>query len=145
MVIPSEIGDAVQDADRDRVMAWLDAGGSINDVEDPGYYLVYCCACGTMEGNIIRDQHVALVRHLIALGADVNITTELMHTAKHEIVQRHGEPQAVLEMLSLLLGARANVNARNAARRTPLCSAISHDASALRTKIITSPEPYCQA
>ena len=28
-MIPQEIGDAVQDGDRDRVMAWLDAGGSI--------------------------------------------------------------------------------------------------------------------
>ena len=28
MVLPQEIGDAAQDADRDKVMAWLDAGGS---------------------------------------------------------------------------------------------------------------------
>ena len=34
MVLPIEIGDAAQDADRDRVIAWLDAGGSINDVEN---------------------------------------------------------------------------------------------------------------
>ena len=33
MVLPIEIGDAAQDADRDRVIAWLDAGGSINDVD----------------------------------------------------------------------------------------------------------------
>ena len=34
MVLPQEIGDAAQDADRDRVMAWLDAGGSIDDVDN---------------------------------------------------------------------------------------------------------------
>ena len=33
-MIPQEIGDAVQDGDRDRVMAWLDAGGSIDDVDN---------------------------------------------------------------------------------------------------------------
>ena len=31
MVLPQEIGDAAQNGDRDRVIAWLNAGGSIND------------------------------------------------------------------------------------------------------------------
>ena len=39
MVLPTEVGDAAQDANRDRVIAWLDAGGSINDVDEDGYSL----------------------------------------------------------------------------------------------------------
>ena len=31
MILPREIGDAAQDADIDRVMDWLDAGGSVDD------------------------------------------------------------------------------------------------------------------
>ena len=73
MVLPTEIGDAAQDGDRDRVMAWLDAGGSINDVDKDGYSLAHCCGCGSRHGSVFQDQHLALARHLIALGADVNI------------------------------------------------------------------------
>ena len=46
MVLPQEIGDAAQDTNRDRVMAWLEGGGSINDVDEDGYTLLNCCACG---------------------------------------------------------------------------------------------------
>ena len=35
--LPTEIGDAAQDTNRDRVMAWLEGGGSINDVDEDGY------------------------------------------------------------------------------------------------------------
>ena len=34
MVLPTEVGDAAKDTDHDRVMAWLDAGGSINDKDN---------------------------------------------------------------------------------------------------------------
>ena len=112
MVLPMEIGDAAQDGDHDRVMAWLDAGGSINDVDEEGYSLIHCCACGSPETLYVNGRHVALARHLIALGADVTLAISAGHTALHYLVQRHREPQAVLEMLSLLLGAGANVNAR---------------------------------
>ena len=73
MVLPDEIGDAAQNADRDRVIAWLNAGGSINDADSLGYTLVNCCACGDIDSRSVNDRNVALARHLIALGADVNI------------------------------------------------------------------------
>ena len=112
MTLPMVIGDAAQEGDRDTVIAWLDAGGSIDDIDEEGYSLIHCCACGDLEHCIVNDRHVALARHLISLGADVNIATSAGYTAFHYIVQRNREPQAVLEMLSLLLGAGANVNAR---------------------------------
>ena len=72
MVLPTEIGDAAQDGDRDRVMAWLDAGGSINDVDECKYTLLHCSVCGFRETSRIYRRHVALAQNLIALGADVN-------------------------------------------------------------------------
>ena len=78
MVVPREICNAAANAERDRVLAWLDAGGSINDVDESGYTLVHCCVYGVCvheQDRSINDQHVALARHLIALGADVNIAT----------------------------------------------------------------------
>jgi len=140
-MIPQEIGDAVQDGDRDRVMAWLDAGGSIDDVDKDGYTLVHCCACGNRGAADIDDKHIALARQLIALGADVNIPTTVHagyggHTALHEVARKYGERQAILEMLPLLIGAGANVNAGDAKGHTPLLGAIPYE-SELRTTIIT--------
>ena len=53
MVLPQEIGDAAQDADTDRVIAWLDAGGSINDTDFQGYTLVNCCAAGGIDKRLV--------------------------------------------------------------------------------------------
>ncbi len=144
-MLPEEIGDAAQNAENDRVIAWLDAGGSINDFDEFGFTLLHCCACGEHEGNfqgdVIGDAHVALARHLIALGADVNVGTGVGYTPLHEIVQKDGERQAVLDMMSLLLGAGANVNAMFSEGETPLCNAIRHAAkspdSAIRSAVIT--------
>ena len=137
MTLPEEIGDAAQDADRDRVMAWLEGGGSINDVDAYGFTLLICCACGDREDGSVNAQHVALARHLIALGADFTLATSCGYTAFHYIVQRNGERQAVLEMLSLLLGAGANVNASDSEGETPLYCAIWHASGAMRTTVIT--------
>ena len=68
MVLPEEIGDAAQDANRDRVMAWLDAGGSINDVDECKYTLLHCSVCGFRETSRIYRRHVALAQNLIALA-----------------------------------------------------------------------------
>ena len=138
-MLPTEIGDAAQDTDRDSVMAWLDAGGSINDKDSVGFTLVNCCVYGSRPDMVVYDQHVALARHLIALGADVNVGTghESGFTPLHEIVQKDGERQPVLEMLSLLLGAGANVNARDSNGETPLYCAIYHASGAMRTTVIT--------
>ena len=58
-MLPQEIGDAAQDGDRDRVMAWLDAGGSVDDVDLGGYTLLNCCA--VPQSNSYRDYPMSLV------------------------------------------------------------------------------------
>ena len=138
MTLPEEIGDAAQDADRDRVMAWLDAGGSVNDKDSSGFTLVHCCAYGSRESFVIRDQHVALARHLIALGADVNVGTGYQggFTPLHEIVQKDGDDQAVLDMLSLFLRAGANANAKDSDGETPLYDAIRHGHTTVITELL---------
>ena len=136
MVLPMSIGDAAQEGDRDTVIAWLDAGGSINDIDEVGSSLVYCCTQADVEEHTIGDGHVALARHLIALGADVNAAPDDGFTPLHEICQKHREPQAVLDMMSLLLGAGANVNTRDCNGDTPLYWAIHP--STLRITIITA-------
>ena len=120
MVSRQEIGDAAQDADRDRVMAWLDAGGSINDVDESAIHATELLRVRKpLEDHVIGDGHVALARHLIALGADVNISDRMRVTRHCMKLFRvlTSEPQAVLDMMSLLLGAGANVNARDRQRR----------------------------
>ena len=142
MVLPIEIGDAAQDADRDRVIAWLDAGGSINDVDEDGYTLVHSCVCGDRDSAYVDGRHVALLRQLIALGADVNIPTTRpgnrygVYTALHEVARKYGQRQADLEMLSLLFRAGANVNARDSNDHTPLFVCLPYP-SELRTTLIT--------
>ena len=138
MTLPREIGDAAQNGDRDRVMAWLDAGGSIDDVDTGGYTLLNCCAVGDKENElIIGDRQVALARHLITLGADVNIAstgvgfTPLLHT-----VYCRAGGQGPMDMLSLLLTAKADVNAQDFSMESPLCVAIERP-SELRTAMIT--------
>ncbi len=123
MVVPREICNAAANAERDRVLAWLDAGGSINDVDESGYTLVHCCVYGVCEheqDRSISDQHVALARHLIALGADVNIATHTTQsTPLHNAVINDFSGQGpkgeylTIDMLSVLLAAKPNVNARD--------------------------------
>ncbi len=138
-MLPIDIGDRAQDGDRDTVIAWLDAGGSIDDVDEAEYTLLHCCVCGFRETSYVNGRHVALARQLIALGADVNIPNDVKgDTPMHEIAQKNGYDQPSLELLSLLLGAGANVNATNWNDKTPLCLAIQHDEmTTLRTTIIT--------
>ena len=137
-MLPTEIGDAAQNGDRDRVIAWLDAGGSIDDVDSGGYTLLNCCAVGhKANGLIVGDRQVALARHLIALGADVNIAstgvgfTPLLHTVYNRV-----GGQGLMDMLYLLLTAKADVNAQDFSMESPLCVAIERP-SELRTAMIT--------
>ena len=134
--LPTEIGDAAQDTNRDRVMAWLEGGGSINDVDEDGYTLLNCCACGDRQHCAINDRHVALARHLISLGADVSIATLAGGTSPLLNTVMNATDESSIHMMSLLLGAGANVNARDAKDHTPLFGAIPYE-SELRTTIIT--------
>ena len=117
MVLPKEIGDAAQDADRPRVQAWLDSGGDVNDVDENGCALLHCCALGQRGLSfLITDAHVSLTRTLIALGADVNISAR-GETPLISALQNFGRPsrggEAWLDMIRLLLDAKANPNAKD--------------------------------
>ena len=136
MVLPIEIGDAAQDADRDRVIAWLDAGGSINDVDEDGYTLLHSSVCGDRDSAYVDGQHVALARHLISLGADVSIATLAGGTSPLLNTVMNATDESSIHMMSLLLGAGANVNTRDCNGDTPLYWAIHP--STLRITIITA-------
>ena len=114
MILPREIGDAAQDADIDRVMDWLDAGGSVDDVDSGGYTLLNCCATGDLVEETIGDGQLALARYLIHLGADVNIASTVDgDTPLIRAVNNRTRGQSPMDMFSLLLTAKANVNAKN--------------------------------
>ena len=119
MVLPTEIGDAAQDANRDRVMAWLDAGGSINDVDEDGYTLLNCCACGDREDSTFNSQHVALARELIALGADVNKADQGGRTPLYAAALGQHD-----DVVQLLLNSAANTSALNADGESALAVAV---------------------
>jgi len=114
MVLPDEgVADAAQGwpPDSARVQAWLDSGGDVNDNNDDGTLLNWCTSALR-----IVDAHVSLARTLIALGADVNIrighdygTTR--PTPLHHASYGHGV--ASLDMIRLLLDAKANPNAKD--------------------------------
>ena len=130
MVLPGEVGDAAEDCDSARVLAWLDAGGDVNDVDQDGYTLIHCCAMGDpdSEGEIF-DGHVSLARTLIALGADVNLgdSSHCRNTPLQTALKNAGRGGAWLDMIKLLLNAKANPNARDSLNDTPLASALRID------------------
>ena len=111
MVLPVEVGDAAmrcEPADSARVQAWLDSGGDVNDITWDGFTLLNCCASAHYE---INGAHISLARTLIALGADVNIGDGYRSTPLHNACLGHGV--ASLDMIRLLLDAKANPNAKD--------------------------------
>ena len=128
-MLPGEIGDAAQDADRTRVEAWLASGGDINDGDEQNYTLLHCCAIGgpAHDQNEVTVANVFLARTLIALGADVNTTDTFGDTPLHNALANAWRGRAWQDMLKLLLQAKANPNARNNEDETPLQHAIAID------------------
>ena len=46
MVVPYDVADSAQDAVADRVIAWLESGGDVNDVDQDGFTLLNSVARG---------------------------------------------------------------------------------------------------
>ena len=72
MVVPYDVADSARDAEADRVIAWLDSGGDVNDIDQDGFTLLNSVARGGRMSGRIGPKHVTLARHLIACGANVN-------------------------------------------------------------------------
>ena len=139
MVLPEEIGDCAQNGDQDRVFAWLDAGGDINDGDPQGCTLLSCCACGSYDDGEIGAPQMALARALLARGADVN-RAHSRPDSDDEDALIYGEGDTALhiaaqnsstgcpDMISLLIDAKANVNATCDSGKTPLWRALTQEA-----------------
>ena len=150
MVLPDDLGDCAQNGDQDRVFAWLAAGGDINDGDSQGFTLLCCCACGSHEDGEIGAPQMALARALLARGADVN-RAHSRPDSDDEDTSIYGEGETALhhacvnysagclDMIALLLEAKANVNARNDGDETPLYAALHAEKylDMLRMKIDT--------
>ncbi|CAH0374225.1 unnamed protein product [Pelagomonas calceolata] len=121
-VLPKEIGDAAQDGEMSQVCAWLDAGGSVDARDDDGFTLVNCCAYGPGPLFMVGDEQLALARHLVSRGANVNICPYdgVGWSPLHHACGNIRTDCAASSMVSLLLAAGANVNARNQDGDTPL-------------------------
>ena len=131
MVLPVDIGNAAQDEDIEQVKAWLQSGGSMDDQDGEGYTLLHCCACGSqwsqVDSTSIRPGHVAIARHLLALGADPSIAD------MDNFDQAGGTPlltasrcrgEASIDMVRILLDAGADPNATDTKGYRPLWNAI---------------------
>ena len=139
MVLPEELGDCAQNGDQDRVFAWLDAGGDINDGDPQGFTLLGCCACGSHEEGEIGAPQITLARALLARGADVNRAYSRPDSDDEDALI-YGEGDTALhiaaqnsstgcsDMIALLIDANANLNARCDGGKTPLWRALTKEA-----------------
>ena len=128
MVLPEEIGDAAQDEDLERVKAWLQNGGSVDDQDAEGYTLLHCCACGRRVSpySCIRAGHVSIARHLLALGAAPEIPDTASGGSPLLAASRcHGEASA--DMVRVLLDAGADANFIDKGGDRPLWEAIKNN------------------
>ena len=105
MVLPEDLGDCAQDGDQDRVFAWLDAGGDINDGDPQGCTLLCCCACGSYDDGEIGAPQMALARAILARGADVNRAH--MRAPHREFLAVRGLAQRGKLAVQLAITARA--------------------------------------
>jgi ankyrin repeat protein len=79
-----------------------------------------CSCCGKYTALMVT-QEPALIKLLLAAGADVNITTSTGNTCLH-VAAAHNYPASVI---CLLLKAGVNTRAVNSARRTAAQVAVS--------------------
>ena len=112
--VPQRIFDAAVNGRVEEVDKWLAGVATPRDVvncldqQRPHAPLLSCVACG----RPVDARHVELAKKLISLGANVNHIDELGASPLIYLLQCFGvrcSGKAVIDMLSLLLGAGANV------------------------------------
>ena len=139
MVVPVNVARAVNEADVTTVVAWLDAGGAVNDNIGQGYFpsgdtLLMCIPQCVADG--LRSQHIELAKILLQRGADVNRVpdeVEDSYSAVHccldclaQIADTITDRAAILEIIGIYLAAGANVNHTTWRGETPLYMALKY-------------------
>ena len=135
MVVPDNVVTAVYEGDVTTVVAWLDAGGDVNDISmnDEAPAGVYdTLLMSLVQSDDLTSRHVELAKLLLQRGADVNKVPDFDGdgaSALHCIVdfQSYAGPDQVpilMEIMGLYIEAGANVNHKNWGGATPLGAAL---------------------
>jgi len=131
--LPARIASAALNGHGDIVMAWLEAGGGVNDVGGDrfGRTLLVCATYGpgrNREIGHLDETHVALARYLLDRGADVNLPDYNNCQPLHYAAL--GRAVSAPAMVALLLKAGANVLTQNTKRHNALTTVLRQLAKA---------------
>ena len=138
MVIPDEIDTAVNEGNVSAVVAWLDAGGDVNDVmgENTEQFIEgdnMLMALG--DARSVTSRTVELAKLLLQRGADVNRVAggdDSDYSPLQCIIEalpvrnQRRDPAKLIEILGIYLAAGANVNHKNRGGKTALGMALRH-------------------
>ena len=134
MVVPDNVVRAVKEADITTVVAWLDAGGDVNDTAGPDspFFPGDTLLMGIPQSDEANAQHVELAKILLQRGADVNRVPDQVedgYSALHCCIDNLSmnsisTDAAILEIIAIYLASGANVNHRNWGEETPLHMAL---------------------
>jgi len=130
--MPDDIDTAVNEGDVSAVVAWLDAGGDVNDVfgEDTEQFIEgdnMLMALG--DARSVTSRTVELARLLLQRGADVNrvaVGDDSNYSPLQCLIEalpirnQRRDPAALIEILGIYLAAGANVNHKNRGGTTAL-------------------------
>ena len=145
MVIPANVLAAVKEGDNSTVVAWLDAGGDVNDVTPAWPGIVGWPSDSTLlmaipQTDTIGPRQIELVRILLQRGADVNKivgreNNYYLYQALHCCLEYLSHPRtwdksvgraAILEIIGIYLAAGASLTHRNFFGYTALGMALSY-------------------
>ena len=111
----------IQDGARlEVVQSWLDAGGDVNAAitDSDGFRDAELFETDTLLRVAIKYSRTDLIRYLLSRGAAANDVDQMGLTVLHTV--SFLRPASAPEIVSLLLAAGANVNARDLEGLTPL-------------------------
>ena len=138
MLIPDDIDTAVNEGNVSAVVAWLDAGGDVNDVmgENTEQFIEgdnMLMALG--DARSVTSRTVELAKLLLQRGADVNrvaVGDDSDYSPLQCIIEalpirnQRRDPAALIDILGIYLAAGANVNHKNRGGMTALGMALRH-------------------
>ena len=131
MVVPEAVMMDALHGRVNEVRAWLDNSppNAVNDVDENGHTLLYYCCftCGIYrwaeQKQVFTDEHYQLAQYLLSRGADVSRGIPAHNvTPLHAVASRGAQNSS--PMASLLISAKAELNAVESHGETPLAKAI---------------------